>query len=1221
MKKYKLINLSEFSYCAKTVAAAAIVILLQVFSASSQVFAASGSGASNSETVATVPLFVSRRADPISMLSMTKDHRIYNKAYADYDDVDGDGKIDNGYDDSIGYYGYFDNRKCYTYSTGDGYFVPDSPVPNIADHVCSGALWSGNFLNWATMTRMDVLRRALYGGKRLSDANGLTVLERAFLPADIHSFVKVFAPGDATEVNKYTPYNTTDISICNVSLENGGQYSQNLSLTQSPPLIRVAEGTWTLWASSEITQCAWGGVSRPDQATYELDTLRARIEVCKSGQLEPNCQTYPNGNRKPTGLLHSFSVNSDGESTIRFGLLSGSYINNFSGGVLRKNAYFLQGNLDGSGNPDTAKDEVDLQTGQFINQSNGDEGIINTLDRFRITQHRPPQGYRSSCDHCGNWGNPLGEIYTETLRYLTRESTGANTPTADFDTDDSGRITGLPNPAWVDPYSNDNWCAAPSVILISTGLNSFDDDEYSTASDIPGISGTGDIDLSTNAIGAQEGLHNKNYFVGNGSATSDDQCTAKLVSQLSDATGFCPEEPSNRGTFDVAGLAFHAHTNDMRPDLTKPSGEEVKIDTYALALAQGLPRITLKNGISIVPACKRGSPTNDDNCSLGDLRIGDLTFDVNNDLIAGRVVYVWEDRNWGGDYDKDGIQYMEFCVGDACTPALPSNQAKLINAYPDHATGARMYMGHILGGSNSDGQTFTMTITGTHSSGSSCAASPRPPGVASGQRVGERACLTDDLNLLGTCTATSALNGGGFVEPPLIGSCSPDVPADQAVYPRHEMIITAGSSGVDSFESPLWYAAKYGSFTEASATPNDMPDDAFEWDVDGNGIPDNYFNVTDPTRLEAQLSSVFESILATSGSSSAVASNTTSLQTDTRVYQALFDSGVWTGDLLAIPVMFDGSFGSPVWNAATQIDNQNFSGSRKIVTFDPTAGSGGLGIPFRWADLNTAQQTLMDTNAISGTTDGRGEDRTNFIRGDRSHEVGQIAADANFRARDNVLGDFVDSAPFFVGEPLAGYPDALEANAYSTFAAANASRTPMVYIGANDGLLHAINSATGDEQFGYVPNEVMANLSELTDPGYSHNFYVNASPVATEAYYDNAWHTVLVSGLGAGGKAVFALDVTDPSTFAEGTAASRVLWEISSSDAGFADLGHTYSKPSIVRLGNGTWAAIFSNGYNSASGKAILYVVNIKTGALIQAIDVGVGSTSVPNGLGNSSSG
>ena len=439
----------------------------------------------------------------------------------------------------------------------------------------------------------------------------------------------------------------------------------------------------------------------------------------------------------------------------------------------------------------------------------------------------------------------------------------------------------------------------------------------------------------------------------------------------------------------------------------------------------------------------------------------------------------------------------------------------------------------------------------------------------------------------------------------------------QVLFTRKILVpYTAGTSSAGLLNAPLWYAAKYGSFNEGSATPNDLPDEQFEWDSDANGVPDNYFQVTDPSQLEAQLSNVFESILETNGSSSAVASNTTSLQTDTRVYQALFDSGVWTGDLLAIPVNPDGSFDPPVWSAATQMDSQNYNSSREILTYNPAAGASGEGIPFRWGDLGADQKTAIDTNAISKTFDGRGEDRTNYIRGDRSHEIGQGAIDANFRARTHVLGDFVDSAPFFVGEPLAGYPDSLEANAYSTFAIAKSGRTPIIYIGANDGLLHAINAETGDEEFGYVPNEVFANLNKLTDPGYSHNFYVNASPVATDAYFNNMWHTVLVSGLGAGGKAMFALDVTKPEDIDESTASTDVLWEVSSTDADFVDLGFTYSKPSIVKLANGQWVAIFSNGYNSANGKAVLYIVNIETGALIRAIDVGVGSTSAPNGLG-----
>jgi type IV pilus assembly protein PilY1 len=184
-----------------------------------------------------------------------------------------------------------------------------------------------------------------------------------------------------------------------------------------------------------------------------------------------------------------------------------------------------------------------------------------------------------------------------------------------------------------------------------------------------------------------------------------------------------------------------------------------------------------------------------------------------------------------------------------------------------------------------------------------------------------------------------------------------------------------------------------------------------------------------------------------------------------------------------------------------------------------------------------------------------------------------------------------------------------------------------VYVGANDGMLHAFDGNTGVELLAYIPSKVYDNLTQLTNPNYTHRYFVSGSPNAVDAFYNNSWHTVLASGLGAGGQSVFALDVTEPANFAQSNASSLVLWEFSDLDDN--DMGLSYSRPSIVRMANGEWAAVFGNGYNntlndghsSTTGNAVLYIVNIETGALIKKLDTGEGmaedplSLARPNGL------
>ncbi len=184
----------------------------------------------------------------------------------------------------------------------------------------------------------------------------------------------------------------------------------------------------------------------------------------------------------------------------------------------------------------------------------------------------------------------------------------------------------------------------------------------------------------------------------------------------------------------------------------------------------------------------------------------------------------------------------------------------------------------------------------------------------------------------------------------------------------------------------------------------------------------------------------------------------------------------------------------------------------------------------------------------------------------------------------------------------------------------------MVYVGANDGMLHGFdagNGATkGQEKLAFIPSAVFSSLHELTKPNYpfNHKFFVDGTPTMGDAFYAGAWHTLLVGGLNKGGQSIYALDITNPGSFDEGNASSIFRWEYTD-----ADLGYTYSRPAIAKMANGRWAAIFGNGYNnstpgtpapiSTTGRAYLYVVDVETGLQIAKIDTLAGSVGTPNGL------
>jgi type IV pilus assembly protein PilY1 len=381
-------------------------------------------------------------------------------------------------------------------------------------------------------------------------------------------------------------------------------------------------------------------------------------------------------------------------------------------------------------------------------------------------------------------------------------------------------------------------------------------------------------------------------------------------------------------------------------------------------------------------------------------------------------------------------------------------------------------------------------------------------------------------------------------------------------------------------------------------------------------VPDNYVLATKPQALVTGLNRAFDFIDSQTSSASSASVNAGSISSSTRVYQALFNSSDWTGQLLAKPVATDGSgaLGTLQWDAETLVPAAD---SRAIITRNANTSTG---VAFRWGNIGATRQGQLDPSS-----DGLGSRRLDYLRGSTTDE----RPSGPFRKRTKKLGDIINSEPVFVGKPPFLYPAA----SYTTFRNTNASRTQMVYVGANDGMLHGFNATTGVEALAFIPSPVFRNLPELTKPNYSHRFYVDGSPTMGDAFYGSAWHTVLVGGLNKGGQGIYALDVTNPSIFTEsGTnPASIYRWEFT--DSNDADLGYTFSRPAIVQMHNGKWAAVFGNGYNntfddtaaggqkSSTGQAALYIVDVETGGntaaggFIKKISTNVGTANDPLGL------
>ncbi len=453
-------------------------------------------------------------------------------------------------------------------------------------------------------------------------------------------------------------------------------------------------------------------------------------------------------------------------------------------------------------------------------------------------------------------------------------------------------------------------------------------------------------------------------------------------------------------------------------------------------------------------------------------------------------------------------------------------------------------------------------------------------------------------------------------------------------------------------------------------------DDFWHAAVDGRG---RYFSANDPDAVVNGLTDALAGIKSLSGSG-ATATLTSSVPTagDNTTFVSSFTSEKWTGDLKAYLInLTNGNIsGTSEWSAQTKLDglSGNACDNRKIYTF--RSGNAGNLAEFTWntrrcdaafapigsplTDMTAAQQDYFGITAAAqftqyndmsdgtgGTQDQRGAvagaNLVNFLRGQRGME-GFVSNNAGklYRSREHLLGDIIGSQALYVKEPSYSYQDA----GYATFKSDNASRTPVVYVGGNDGMLHAFkapkiatdadgvstttDSTSGTELWAYIPSAIMSKMPVLADTEYGskHEFLVDGSPaygdVNTGTSAAPAWKTMVVTGLGAGGKGYFAMDVTNPTS-------PKAMWEFTYSDTCFdptsatpayADcyVGLSFGRPIITKLQDGTWVVLVTSGYNNIAGKALdghgfLYVLNAATGQILYRLDTGAGDSTTPSGL------
>jgi len=377
-----------------------------------------------------------------------------------------------------------------------------------------------------------------------------------------------------------------------------------------------------------------------------------------------------------------------------------------------------------------------------------------------------------------------------------------------------------------------------------------------------------------------------------------------------------------------------------------------------------------------------------------------------------------------------------------------------------------------------------------------------------------------------------------------------------------------------------------------------------------------FFSADSPQSIQSAFAQILNRIKANATSLGQVASSTSRITAGTVAVDLKFVPGDWYTTLTAYSVFADGSRGAPIWNTDLTLTSDS---GRNIFT-----SVNGNGTSFDSSFFSSYGASLL------GTTDSK---LFAWLRGQRSYE-GSTSGSITLRKRKQLLGDVVGSDLVISGKTDQGFqflPDAggdasAARNSYSAYVQ---SKRSVVFVGANDGMVHAFQAADGTELFAFVPNAVLGRLRRLADSNYVHEYFVDGSLALYDAYLNGSWKTILVGGLGGGGRGWFGLDVTNAIT-GGGFAASDVLFDLSlnKSDPNLKELGYSLPIPVISRTFAGEWVALLPNGYgdNSVSPvdastnscRAILMVYNLSTRSITK-LDTGAGSCAVGNYNGLSS--
>ncbi len=1044
---------------------------------------------------------------------------------------------DNSYAQATSYLGYFDVDSCYTYvdtpTAVTGYSTADlkrfdrsGPATN---HGCGGTGFSGNFMNWATSSAIDVLRLGLTGGDRIVDTQDLTVLQRAVL-------------------------------------RNGGFYNDSnfpakqlvaSLISDAVPATLSSASTGDIWVANCLNRVHFG-----TQSTGNCNSPGNNSNLGTSTTAATGITSY-------TGTLSGFSstacASENGNCT-------------FTG---------TKGVAYGAG--------TNWKIGVFTGSTPCTNGVFGD----------PIVGTAKACYVATTWTPPTSTTTTTALTsdnfFYTRvkvcesNSSGTLLDTRKYNGEDfclkyaSGKFKPVGN---LQKYS-DRLRVAAFGYLMDDSLNRYG----------------GVLRAPMKYVGPKTYDINGSLVTGTNPKIEWDETTGVF---------FANPESASEGKSGVVNYLNQFGRTGSTPGTYKTFDPVGELYYEAVRYVQGLdPTPQATSGITA--SMKDGFPVYDKGSS--------------------GITAEWTDPHAGSSSTKDYscLKNNIVVVGDVNTHADKSVPGNTLTSSNDFTRSAS------LSSNEPNFRDWTKVVgrfeqkgNQTYLDGTTAAGVSRNTNATNTNTANSNSIYSDLQDATpGCCNNNSYLMAGVAYwanTHDIRGSNWTAEPTKQ----RPGMRVTTYALDVNEYgnqtnlttrrNNQFYLAAKYGGFKDNSGGKGNPflnsagATDNSGWETSpGSNLASKYFLSSSAADVLKSLRDIFENI-AQEGNSIAGGAISTQRLTSVGgyIYQAQFDAADWSGDLISYPVsvsssnvvtIADGSTVPAQWSAGAKLNAK--------IAADPTAASRnifiGKAIPdaisnateFKvLTNLETPLQLALDKATTAAAADGKAQLRINYLRGDRSLET------STFRKRGGLLGDIINSGVAFSGAPSTR----IFGSDYSTFYTTNKDRKKVLYVGANDGLLHAFDSSNGEELFAYIPSWVGPKLPALTNATYNtgnHQSFMDGSPVVGEVKVGGAsdadtlavWKTVLVSGTGGGGQGVFSLDVTDPDAFA----ASKVMWEFTDRDD--PDMGNVVGRPQLLKFrisGSGAtaaykWFAVVPSGVNnyvndgnfSSTGRPALFLLDI----------------------------